>query len=109
MKTYELVTIFQPELDGERDSLLKNLQDALSREDIAVASSDWWGKKSLAYEIAKKREGLYLFATLTTTNIKISSVLDAMIKTDDTIIRHLLVAKEKEPKKTQNKKAQTKN
>lgn len=94
MRKYELVVIYRPKLEDEKDKLLKELQDLLSKEDVTVSSSSWWGKKSMAYEIVKEKEGLYLFCELETENQNIGSFLDREMRNNTNSIRHLLVKKE---------------
>lgn len=92
-RKYELVVIFKPDLEEKKNSLLKTLQELLSKENISVASEAWWGKKPLSYPIASYQQGLYLFFELTSKK-QLTEALISELKNIGGIIRHLLVRKE---------------
>jgi len=104
MRKYELVVVFRPGLEAEKEKLLKGLQDLLSKEDVSITSSSWWGKKTLSYEIKKEKEGLYILLELETTSNSIGDSFNKDMKNDDSILRYLLVKKEEDSKKTKKKK-----
>ena len=57
---YEILVIFDPRLtDEDVAALLTKLQDNLKALGGEVAKGESWGKRRLAYEIRKQREGTY--------------------------------------------------
>ncbi len=64
MRTYELMTIHRPEL-AERDARRQSeiLQRFLTEEGAVISDVSFWGKRRLAYEIDKAREGYYTVLT----------------------------------------------
>jgi small subunit ribosomal protein S6 len=57
---YEILVIFDPRLgDEEVAALLAKLQDSLKTLGAEVGKAESWGKRRLAYEIRKQREGTY--------------------------------------------------
>ncbi len=57
---YEILVIFDPRpSDEEIAALLVKLQDNLKALGAVVAKAESWGKRRLAYEIRKQREGTY--------------------------------------------------
>lgn len=68
MRQYELMTIFDPEMDerGVQQQFEKFL-NVVTNDGGTVDKIDHWGRRRLAYEIDKKAEGVYSLAHLTCT------------------------------------------
>ncbi len=57
---YEILVIFDPRpTDEEIAALLGKLQDNLKALGALVGKAESWGKRRLAYDIRKQREGTY--------------------------------------------------
>src|SRR5262247_2654700 len=57
---YEILVIFDPRpSDDEVATLLTRLQDNLKTLGADVSKAESWGKRRLAYDIRKQREGTY--------------------------------------------------
>jgi small subunit ribosomal protein S6 len=57
---YEILVIFDPRpTDEDVAALLVKLQDNLTNLGGTVGKAESWGKRRLAYEIRKQREGTY--------------------------------------------------
>ncbi len=57
---YEILVIFDPRpTDEEIAALLGKLQEHLKALGAEVGKAESWGKRRLAYEIRKQREGIY--------------------------------------------------
>ena len=57
---YEVLVVFDPRLTEEDvTALLTKLQDNLTSLGGQVAKAESWGKRRLAYDIRKQREGTY--------------------------------------------------
>ncbi len=94
MKSYELTLVFGPDLaEKEREQSVGLLTELIEKKAGQVASIDIWGKRDLAYPIAKQNQGVYVLVTFSGAENAISS-LDQKIRTMDEILRHLLVRKE---------------
>lgn len=90
MRNYELVCIIQPDLDEAAfNGVLERVKTWVSEAGGNVDKLDVWGKRKLAYEIRKQREGNYVLFNLslqpTTT-----SALEQNIRYTEPIMRHLL-------------------
>lgn len=60
MYPYEILVIFDPRpTDEEIAALLVKLQDNLTGLGGAVGKAESWGKRRLAYDIRKQREGTF--------------------------------------------------
>ena len=64
MRTYEIILIFQPDLDeGVVNETLEKVNGWVAASGGTVEKTDMWGKKRMAYEIKKQREGNYVMIT----------------------------------------------
>ena len=62
MNKYELALIVSAKLDDEaREAVVEKAKGYITRFGGTIGEIDAWGKKRLAYEIRKEREGFYYF------------------------------------------------
>jgi small subunit ribosomal protein S6 len=89
--TYEILLMLDPEgPEAHQDELIARVRELVEGGGGTWRSHDAWGRRRLAYEIAKKPEGIYhlvVFDASAETLDEISRVL----KIDDAVIRHLAV------------------
>jgi len=61
MRNYELVFIIQPDLDETGvNGIVEKVKAWITEAGGTIAKIDNWGKKRLAYQINKRREGQYV-------------------------------------------------
>ena len=89
MTTYEILLMLDPEgADAHQDDLFARVRDLVEKGGGTWRSHDAWGRRRLAYPIAKKNEGVYhlvVFEAGAETLDEISRVL----KIDDAVLRHM--------------------
>ena len=62
MNKYELAVVVSAKLeDEERTATIEKVKEYITRFGGTVTNVDEWGKKRLAYEIQKMKEGFYYF------------------------------------------------
>ena len=62
MNKYELAVVVSAKLeDDERAATIERVKEYITRFGGTVTNVDEWGKKRLAYDIQKMREGFYYF------------------------------------------------
>ena len=62
MNKYELALVVNAQLEDEaRAAVVEKTKGYITRFGGTIAEVDEWGKKRLAYEIQKMREGFYYF------------------------------------------------
>ena len=87
--TYEILLMLDPEgAEAHQDDLIARVRELVEKGGGTWRSHDAWGRRRLAYEIAKKPEGVYhllVFESSAETLDEISRVL----KIDDAVMRHL--------------------
>jgi small subunit ribosomal protein S6 len=62
MNKYELALVVNAKIEDEtRIATLETVKDLITRFGGTITTVDEWGKKRLAYEIQKMKEGFYYF------------------------------------------------
>ena len=95
MKEYEGVFIIDPELgeDGAEIAITK-LGEIINKHKGKVVRREKLEKRTLAYEIEKKREGYY-FSIDFNVPPKAITELKKFCNLEDSILRHLILSKDK--------------
>lgn len=90
-RDYELVVILDPDIKAEaKEKLLSVITRTVTDSEGKILELKEWGKKELAYPIAKKTAGLFYLIQITSPSEKISSIKQKF-QIDDSILRYLLV------------------
>ena len=92
MRNYELVCIVQPELDETAfKAVVDRVSSWVTESGGSVDKVDIWGRRRMAYQIRKQREGQYVLLNLT-LDPKATSELERNIRYLETVLRHMLSA-----------------
>ena len=98
MKEYELTVLIHPDLEMDLETPLKKVRGIITDAGGKIVKEDNWGKKKLAYQIAKQDYAVYVFFNLelpADAPLKISNILNIT----DEAIRYLLVKKDEKLEK----------
>jgi small subunit ribosomal protein S6 len=88
---YEILLMLDPELADERqDDLIARVRQLVETSGGTWRSHDAWGRRRLAYEIAKKQEGVYHLLVFESSGETLNEIT-RVLKIDDTVLRHLAV------------------
>lgn len=94
MKKYETIFILHPSLDEEAvKANIEKFKGVIENGGGSVENVDFWGKRKLAYEIAKVNEGYYTLVNFTAA-AELPSELDRVFRITDGVIRHIIVREE---------------
>lgn len=94
MKNYELVLIYDPLLPEDAiEAEIKKTEEAIQKSAGKVLSVDKWGRRKLAYELKKKKEGIYTVINFQGSS-KLVSDLDSSLKIQEPVLRHMIVRQE---------------
>lgn len=95
MKVYETIFVLNPELDKDRvKAAIEKIKSVIEKKG-EIESIEEWGKKRLAYMIAKKfTEGYYVLVNFKAEN-EVLAELEHTYKISEEYIRHIVVKKEK--------------
>ena len=94
MRKYELVCIIQPELDENAfKGAVERIQGWVGDAGGSVDKVDVWGRRRLASQIRKQREGQYVLLNLT-LDPKSTAEIERNIRFLEPVMRHMLTAAE---------------
>ena len=91
MREYELTVLIHPDLEADLETPLKTVRDIITSNKGTITSEDNWGKKRLAYKIAKEDFAVYVYMEVQLPAEAVSKV-DSTLNITDSVIRHLLVS-----------------
>jgi small subunit ribosomal protein S6 len=94
LRDYELMYIVRPDLDDEAlRAANDSVADLIRGLGGEVGKTSNWGKRRLAYEIQRMRDGHYVVIQIRLEGSRVSE-LERALQIHDTVFRHLVVVKE---------------
>ena len=94
MNKYELAVVLSAKLeDDERAAAIEKVQGYITRFGGTVTNVDEWGKKRLAYEIQKMKEGFYYFIQFE-ADATAPAEIERHVRIMENVIRYLCVRQE---------------
>lgn len=91
MRQYELMVILDPELEERTVApSLERFLNVVRKGGGSVDKVDIWGRRRLAYEIAKKHEGIYAVVDMTTEPAD-ARELDRQLNLNESVLRTKLM------------------
>ena len=97
-RQYELVYILPPESTEEQIAEVHaQVETVVSRMDGRIEKTDNWGRRRLAYEIGKHKEGVYVVEVILGADGLVKE-LDRRLRVLDQVIRHMVVRVDEEIK-----------
>ena len=95
MRKYEALFILHPSLDEEAvKANVEKFKGVIENGKGVIENVDNWGKRKLAYDIAKVSEGYYTLINFE-ADPELPKELDRVFRITDAVIRHLVVNVEK--------------
>jgi small subunit ribosomal protein S6 len=90
-RKYELVYVVSPDATDEQVTELHTQVEAIvQRLGGAIEKTENWGRRRLAYEIGRHKEGTYVLEVIDGSG-ELMKEIDRRFKVTDLIIRHLVV------------------
>ena len=94
MNKYELTVVLNVKLeDEERAAAIEKVKGYITRFGGTVTNVDEWGKKRLAYEIQKMKEGFYYFIQFD-AETSAPAEIEKHVRIMENVIRYLCVKQE---------------
>ena len=91
MNKYELAVVVSAKLEDEdRAATIEKVKEYITRCGGTVTEVDEWGKRKLAYEIQKMREGFYYFVRFE-SDATCPGEVEKRIRIMENVIRYLCV------------------
>jgi small subunit ribosomal protein S6 len=96
LRQYELVYITPPETTEEAlAELHTQVQAVVDKFSGNIEKTENWGRRRLAYEIAGKREGVYVLTVINGPSA-MTTELDRRLRVFDNVVRHMVVRVDEE-------------
>ncbi len=90
-RQYELVYILQPDSTDEVVAeIASQVQDIITRFEGELENTENWGRRKLAYDIGRHKEGLYVLHLFNGAGDMVKEI-DRRLRVVDTVIRHLVI------------------
>jgi small subunit ribosomal protein S6 len=90
-RKYELVYVVSPDATDDQVTDLHNQVEAIvQRIGGQLEKTENWGRRKLAYEIGRHKEGTYVLETINGSG-ELMKEIDRRLRVTDLIIRHLVV------------------
>jgi len=87
--TYEILLMLDPEqAEAHQDDLIARLRKLVEQAGGTWRSHDAWGRRRLAYPIAKKQEGVYHLLVFEASGETLDEIT-RQLKIDDAVMRHM--------------------
>ena len=94
MNKYELAVVVSAKIeDEERAEVVYKCKALIERFGGTITNVDDWGKKRLAYEIQKMKEGFYYFIQFEAES-SAPAEIESRIRIMDNVLRYLVVKNE---------------
>jgi small subunit ribosomal protein S6 len=97
-RQYELVYILPPDTtEAQVTELREQIEGVVSRLHGAIERTENWGRKKLAYDIGRHKEGVYVLEVINGSG-ELMKELDRRLRVMDQVVRHLIVRVDEEKK-----------
>jgi len=91
MNKYELAVVLSAKIeDEEREATMEKIKEMIARLGGTVNDVEEWGKKRLAYEIQKMKEGFYYFIHFDADS-QVPAQLEERMRIAENVLRYLIV------------------
>ncbi len=109
-RKYELVYVVSPDATDEQVAELHTqVESIIQRMNGQLEKTDNWGRRKLAYEIGRHKEGTYVLEVINGDG-ELMKEIDRRLKVSDLVIRHLVVRVDEEQavvERTKNRRTET--
>ena len=97
-RQYELVYILPPETTEQQIAgLREQIEGVVSRLHGQIEKTENWGRRKLAYDIGRHKEGVYILEVINGSG-ELMKELDRRLRVTDEVVRHIIVRVDEEKK-----------
>lgn len=89
LKNYELLYIIHPDLEGSSEKVTEKVAGFIKKDGGEVKSQEDWGKRKLAYKIAKNDFGVYVLVYFATDSSNLPKI-ERDLKLSEEIVRSMI-------------------
>ena len=103
-RKYELVYVMKPEAtEAEVAEMQAQVEAIIARLGGALEKTDVWGRRKLAYDIGKHKEGFYVLHVITGSG-ELMKEIDRRFRVTEGLLRHLIVRVDESDRKAERAK-----
>lgn len=96
MRNYEVIYIIKTSVDTEQiPAVVEKYKQLLESNGGEIVKIEEWGKRRLAYEVNKNREGYYVLMNVKSSTSACQE-LERILKIDEVILKYLIIRLEEE-------------
>ena len=99
MRKYELACVLDPQIgDAQFDKVVEKYESLLTSNGAEIAHIDRWGLRKMAYtsiNLKRRQQGYYVLFQYT-AGTDLLALVEAAIKLDETVLRHLVTSVKRE-------------
>lgn len=94
MRPYETLFVLKPDLEEEAiNAAIEKFVNLIQQNQGVVEQVNRWGRKRMAYEIKKYRDGYYILI-LFKSEPAAAKELDRVFRLSDEVLRHIIVRRD---------------
>ena len=86
---YEIAILYDPDLEVDLEKATSRVEKILTDNGATITNQDNWGKRKLAYPIAKHEMAIYVFYTVEMPGANVQK-LESVLNITDEVIRFLI-------------------
>lgn len=103
-RKYELIYVLRPEAsEQEQADLQSQVEGIIGRVGGTLEKSDVWGRRKLAYDIGKHKEGFYVLHVINGSG-ELMKEIDRRLRVTEGLLRHLIVRVDEHERKAERAK-----
>ena len=100
MRYYETIYIVDPNLENSViEKTMNQIGQELEKTKAKIINHRDWGKKRLAYQVAKQKYGSFILLQFGIDDLSKMQDFDQWLKLNNLILRHMTVSLDKKPEK----------
>ena len=106
-RKYELIYVLKPEAtEAEQAEFQSQIESIIGRVGGTLEKTDVWGRRKLAYDIGKHKEGFYVLHVINGTG-ELMKEIDRRLRVTEGLLRHLIVRVDEDQIKAYGRKLST--
>ncbi|MEZ5292218.1 MAG: 30S ribosomal protein S6 [Vicinamibacterales bacterium] len=103
-RKYELIYVLRPEVtEAEAAEMQSQVEAVIARVGGTLEKTDVWGRRKLAYDIGKHKEGFYVLHVIVGTG-ELMKEIDRRFRVTEGLLRHLIVRVDESERKADRAK-----
>jgi small subunit ribosomal protein S6 len=104
-RQYDLIFICRPDTpEADVDKVITTIEHAAIEKGGKIEKTEKWGRKRMAYRVAKLREGFFVYMVVRSSHGEVVKELERRLKVAEPVIKYLTVRLDEELKRQEKLK-----